>query len=220
MSEPNHPYFAADPAVPIVNPAAHSFSYIIRDGILARMKTRPTFQSVKKFARNKMQGQVQKENLPYFGCFLLRDRFGPDGDTNAGAPHFMHRTDIGFSVMISCDDVDVAENNLDLAHWSIMTYLTRQDWWHFKMPEGSPFPEVQIESIEGGEWKPNYGREVNHETPWAEMAMQVYIKYRTIFEPEVLDRFEKMHVTVAPKWPYDPGAYDPPFVAEYDLPQD
>ena len=78
---------------------------------------------------------------------------------------------------------------------------------------------MQIESIEGGHWRPNYGTEVNHDTPWAEMAMEMQLKYRTIFLPEVLDAFEKMHTTVAYPWPYDPGAYVPPFEAEWDLPQ-
>jgi hypothetical protein len=217
VSDPNHPYWAAEAPLPILNPAAHSYGFIIRNGILARLKAIPAFSNVKTWATNKMIGPVQGEQLPYVAVYFLRERYFTDGAWNSGAPHFKNRVELGISVMINCTDTAVAEDNLDIAHWAIMNYLTRQDWWHFKLPD--PFPPVEIEGIEGGEWRPNFGQSNKQETMWAEMAMQLYVRHGTDFPPEVLDAFERMHVTVAPKWPYDPGAYVPPFEAEYDIPQ-
>lgn len=213
----NSPIFDGQPPLPM-DPAVHSYGFIIRNGILARLKTLPTFSTVRKFATNKMKGAVQFENLPYLAVYFMRDRYLTDGDWNAGAPHFKNRLELGISVMINCTDTAIAEDNLDVAHWAIMNYLTRQDWWHFKLP--APWNEVQIEGIEGGDWKPNFGQgPPSHEGMWAEMAMQLNVRHGTDFRPVVTDAFDTMHVTASPKWPYDPGAYDPPFATEYDLPQ-
>jgi hypothetical protein len=198
-----------------INPAVHSYGFIIRNGILDRLKTVPTFSTIKTFATNKMIGPVQAVNLPYLAVYFMRERYLTDGAWNSGEPHFKNRVELGISVMISCSDTAVAEDNLDIAHWAIMNYLTRQDWWHFKMPD--PFPDVQIEGIEGGEWKPNFGQMNKQESMWAEMAMQLFIRHGTSFPPVVTDIFETMHVEIAPKWPYDPGAYVPPFIQQYDV---
>lgn len=216
MSE-NSPIFAGQPPLTL-SPANHSYGYIIRDGFLQRLKTIPHFSSIKRFGRNKLRGPVQGEQLPYLGCYFTRERYLPDGDWNAGAPHFSNRVELGISVMIKCDDEEVAESNLDVAHWAIMNYLTRQDWWHWKVPE--PWPNVEIEGIEGGDWKPNFGKgPPNTEDMWAEMAMSLIIRHRTYFLPVVTDAFERMHVTITPRWPYDPGADKPPFEAEFEIPQ-
>jgi hypothetical protein len=216
MSE-NQPYFAAEPPM-VINPAIYSYSFIIRDGILERLKAAPTFSSIKKFAKNRGKGPVQNENLPFLACYFMDEMLGPDGDINAGAPHFMHRLKLGFSVIVQSNDNEVAEKNLDIAHWAIMNYLTRQDWWHFKMPD--PWPDVQIEGVERGSRKFVFGNTaLNNETPIAELQMDLTLVHRTYFPPEVLDQFLSMHVTVAGEWPYDPNAGDS-FPIVYDIPQD
>ena len=199
-----------------LTPATNSYSYIIRDQILERMKTIPTFSSVKKFSRNKMKGPIQNENLPYLGCFLMDETMTPDGDSNAGAPKFIHMLRIGFLVVIQCNDNDLAEQNLDVAHWAIMGYLHRQDWFRFPMP--APYPPIDIEGVEKGSRRHSFGNAgLNNEMPIAELMMDLTLKYRTYFEPYVPDDLKSIHVTVAPTWPYDPKAYVPPFTVEYDL---
>jgi hypothetical protein len=203
------------PAGPLT-PDKSSFSYIMRDGILARLKETQIFGSVVKWSRNKMKGPIQLENIPYFGCYLIEEFLSADGDSNAGAPKFVHLLRLGFSVIIISNDNDVAEWNLDQAHWAIMNYLHRQDWFRFPMPVG--IKAVDIEGVEKGVRKHVFGnRASNNETPIAELQMDLTIKYRTYFEPYVPDDFDTMHVTVAPTWPYDPGAYVPPFTIQYDL---
>lgn len=207
MSE-NQPYFAADPVMD-VNPGIQSYSFIIRNGILERLKTAPTFSSVKKFAKNRGKGPVQGQDLPFVACYFIEEFWGADGDINAGAPHFTHRVKLGFSVLIQDNNNEVAEQNLDVAHWAIMNYLTRQDWWHFKMPD--PWPDVEIEGIERGSRKFVFGNSsLNNETPVAELQMDMTLVHRTYFPPTVTDDFLRMQLTVAPTWPYDPGAYVPP----------
>jgi hypothetical protein len=199
-----------------LTPDINSFSYIVRDGILERLKTFPTFSSVKKWSRNRMKGPIQGGEIPYFGVYFTEETMTPDGDPNAGAPKFTHHLKLTFQVVIQCNDNDVAEQNLDTAHWAIMNYLHRQDWFRFPMP--TPITHVDIEGIERGFRKHQFGNAgLNNETPVAELQMDLTLKFRTYFEPYVPDDFNRMHVTVAHPWPYDPGAYDPPFTMVYDL---
>ena len=202
-----------------MTPTLYSYSYIIREGILNRLKAAPTFSSVKKFAKNRGKGPVQPENLPFFACYIMDENYAPDGDINAGAPHFRNRVRLGFSVIVTASDNDVAEANINIAHNAIMNYLTRQDWWHFVLDDGV-WPGVQIEGIERVSWKPVFGNAgINNETPIAELQMEMTVCFRTYFPPVVTDDFLDMHVTVvAGKWPYDPAAGDS-FPIVYDIPQ-
>ena len=89
-------------------PSLYSYSYIIREGVLNRLKQAPTFSSVMKWAKNRGKGPVQPENLPFFGCYIVDENYGPDGDINAGAPHFRNRVRLGFSVIVTASDNEVA----------------------------------------------------------------------------------------------------------------
>jgi hypothetical protein len=200
----------------MTTPETNSFSYIIREGILERLKASPTFSSVAKFSRNRIKGPVQRSYLPYLGCYILEETLTTDGDPNAGAPKFTHHLKLGFSVIIQCLDDEAAERNLDTAHWAIMNYLHRADWHRFPMPPG--IKNVDIEGIEKGLRKHIFGNaSLNNETPIAELQMDLTFKYRSYFEPYIYDHFDTLGVTVAPHWPYDPGAYVPEFKTEYDL---
>ena len=57
----------------------------------------------------------------------------------------------------------------------------------------------------------------NQETPIAELRFDLTFRHRTFFPPVVTDPLERIHVTVAYPWPYDPGANVPPFIVQYDL---
>ena len=203
---------------PILTPALYPYSYIIRDGILNRLKEAPTFSSVKTFAKNRGKGPVQPENRPFLACYFMDENYGPDGDINAGAPHFRNRVRLGFSVIISSNDNDVAEANLNIAQWAIMMYLTRQDWHRIPIP--APWPPVDIEGIERVSWKTVFGNPgLNNEAAIAELQMEMTVVFRTYFLPVIPDDFLTMHVTVvAGKWPYDPEAGDS-FPMVYDIPQ-
>jgi hypothetical protein len=204
-----------DPPLP---PLVQSHSWYIREGILERLKTIPIFSTVKTFARNRGKGPIQNELLPFLACYFVDEPFGPDGDINAGEPGFQHRLKLGFSVILQSNNNDGLEQNLDMAHWAIMNYLTRQDWWRFPMPP--PYPPTMIEGVERGYRKHVFGNAgLNNETPIGELQMELTFVHRTYFNPLVTDNFLNMHVTVvAGKWPYDPDAGDS-FPIVYNIPQ-
>lgn len=199
-------------------PDLHSYSYIIRDGLLQRIKIVPTFHSIKKFSTTKSM-RIQPEHLPHFGLYIMEEQLRPDGDPNAGEPRFVHELKLGFSVMVQNSDDRLAEDSLDAAHWTLMNLLTYQGWFRFPMP--APFPPVDIEGVTRGMRKHQFGNVGNNnETPIAELQMDLTYRFRTSFLPIVTDPLERIHVTVAYPWPYEEGAYDPPFTVQYDLLQD
>jgi len=197
-----------------MTPDIHSYSLIIKEGIFARIKQLPIFESVKRFASSPMR-QIQPEHIPYLGCYLSDEQMLPDGDPNAAEPRFIHNVKVSFSVVIQNNIPDAAEENLDAAHWAIMNYLTRQDWHRFPMPK--PFPPVEIEGIAKGSRQHIFGNATkDNETPYAELRMDLTVKHRTSFRPVITDDLDSIHVLVAYPWPYDPNAEEP-FLVVYDL---
>jgi hypothetical protein len=212
-----------DPVIPF-GADKHSYSYIIREGWLSRLALLPDFAgSVKKFGRNRMKGPIQSDQYPYLAVYFCEENMTPDGDSNAGAPKFIHLLKLGFQLLVKCNDEHVAEDNLNQGHWSIMNMLHSQDWFRFKCQpytneNGVVKNLVDIEGVERIWHKNNYGNAtLTNETPYAELQMEMILKYRSFFSPFVTNLFQTLHVEVAPKWPYDPGAYVPPFITQYTL---
>lgn len=214
---------------PLLSTDVHSPSYIIREGLIDRLKLLPTFQTVKLWGRSRMWSPFQPEQLPLVCVYLMREEMSFDGDPMANEPHFIHQQRIGFSVVVQNNDRDAAEQNLDTATWTILRTLENQRWWNF--PATGEWrkiygvsnkkiysPPIKIEAITKGQRDYNYGpRKGDNVTPYAECAMDLTITFRTFFPPGPFDDLNRIHVTVAYPWPYDPGAYEPPFTVEYDL---
>jgi hypothetical protein len=199
--------------VTITTPDVHSYSYLIWQGLFARLKELPTFGSIVKWSDNPAS-RIQIADVPYFGCYFLEERTEPDGDDNAGEPDFIYHVKLGFSVFIEQNDATIATQVLDTADTAIMSYFYQMRWFRFKF--SAPYDDVRIEAVRGGTRRVKYGNtSINNERPVAELQKDLTIKFRAGFPPLVTDDFLKMHVTVAPKWPYDPGAYVPGFVIRY-----
>jgi hypothetical protein len=212
----------------LLNSDINSCSYIICDGILQRLKAVPTFQSVRRWSTTPMlrvQSQIEANQLPYVGLYLMEESMLPDGDANHGEPRFHHSVKIGFQVIITSPDDAAAKANLDSAHWTILRLLEYERWHTF--PSTGDFminpwtgirEPVRIEAVTRGSRKERYGnRMINNEAPLAELEMDLTLTHRTYFPPIIPDSLGKVHVTVAYPWPYNPELEEP-FTVEYDLP--
>jgi hypothetical protein len=206
----------------MLNVDINSPSFIIRRGIVDRMKVLPTFQSVKRWGFTPAQriiAKLEDNQIPYVGVYELDETLGPDGDPNHCEPRFVNTLRIGFTVVIASPDDDVADQNLDSAYWTIMNLLTNPRWATFPASgvwnEGRP---IKIEGITRGMHKKIFGNSANNnETPVAELQMDLTVVHRTDFPPGPFDDLDRIHVTVAYPWPYDPNLNEP-FTVEYDLP--
>jgi hypothetical protein len=202
-----------------ITPDTNSYSYIIRDGILGRLKQLPIFStSVKKWAKTKFFIKQHTE-FPFVGVYFVDEAWmaAADGNHNAGAPHFFHTLRLGYSVVVVNNDPEASEYNLDQAHWAIFHLFDAQLWHRFDVPPG--FDPIEIEGVTRGSrnlWYGNGG--LNNDLPLAELRMEMTYAYRTDWPPTVKDGFLKMGVIAAGSWPYDPGAGDS-FTAVFDVPQ-
>jgi len=206
----------------MLNVDINSPSYIIRRGIIDRLKAVPTFQNVKRWSYTpayRVQAKYEDGQLPYVGCYEMEEGLGPDGDANHAEPRFVHTLRIGFTVVIAENDDAVADQNLDSAYWMIMNLLTNPLWAVFPAAgnwnNGNP---VRIESVTRGSHKKIFGNTAaNNETAIAELQMDLTIVHRSSFPPWPLDDLQRIHVTVAYPWPYNPNEEES-FTVEYDLP--
>jgi len=206
----------------MLNVDVQSPSFIITDGIIERLKKVPTFQSVKRWSKTpayRVQAKVEDNQVPYIGCYLIDEMMTPDGDANHAEPRFVHTARIGFSIWIASNDDAAAKQNLDSAYWAIMNLLTNERWHVFPASGnwnlGRP---LRIECINRGSYKYRWGnRMINNETPIAELDMDLTIVHRSYWPPIIPDVLQRIRVTVAADWPFDPNANEPVLV-EYDLP--
>ena len=116
-------------------------------------------------------------------------------------------------------DGATALQNLDSAHWTIMNLLRNERW--SKFPANGAWNDqqpVRIEAVTRGSRKHIFGnRMINHDTPTAELQMDLTVTHRTSFPPIIPDTLNMIHVTVAYPWPYDPNLNEP-FTVQYNLP--
>ena len=100
----------------------NSYSYLLRLGILERVKLIPPFNGCAKFASTPAR-PIQAEHLPYFGSYFLKDELSGDGDENHAEPRFVNNLHVGYSYIIQNNQDEEAAEKLDFAYWSFMKML-------------------------------------------------------------------------------------------------
>jgi len=202
-----------------ISDTTNSYTLLIRDGILARLKKLGFFVPFKTFRRSPMH-VVQDDELPYAAVYLLPEILEPWGDANAGEPRFTHSAQFGFSVIILNNDDDTQENQLDTAHWAIMSLLTDASLVGMEA-NCSPYPTsepIRIEGVTRIARQHIYGTIGKSETPVAELRMQMTVTFHSVWPPVEKDDLKVIHVTTA--FPIDGDTASTVQVqSEYDIPQ-
>ena len=214
-----------DPYVPpsdvYVKPmiSVHGWSHAIEDGLYARMKVIPPFNTAAKFVRSNAR-PTQAEHIPFVGVYFMSERFVPLGGLETGEAKFTALTKFGISYIVQNNDPDQAAEILSAAHWSIMKMFHYPEWHLFPFPHPrAPDRKMIVEGIEQISHDREYGAlSRNNETPIAELRMEITYKHGFDFEPVPLDNFEIFHMETWP-WPAQPGEVKP-IITEWVLPQD
>jgi hypothetical protein len=189
-----------------------SYSLIVRDAMLSRVKAMPNFAGF-KFGTNKAE-QIQPEKIPFCGIYFINDDFLPDGDINAGEPRFRIQALYGFSIIIQNNDAAAAENTLDDA-WVLLTNGLFTD------PSLYLNPAAQIQGYARGNRTHQFGNAgADNSIPIAECRFTLTIDLGVSdFPPLVPDVLKLVHLTTQ-----YPSGSDPAEVqqveAEYDLETD
>jgi hypothetical protein len=181
---------------------SNSYSQIICNEMLARIKLFPQFASVAHFSDAPVPA-IQNENVPYLAVYLMDEKLTRDGDANCGVPRFQSRTKVGFSYVIQNNDPSKARDILDRAYWAIMTgFLESQRWHRFAH-------DLEIEAVESGSRKFAYPKGRDNLTSYAELQADLTFMQRETFPPPVFDDLKSIHITVADHIPFDPERNEP-----------
>jgi hypothetical protein len=174
--------------IPSVYHVGVSYPILVRDGILNRIKVMPFFSPFVKFSSNKAL-QIQPENIPFCGVYLLQETMIPDGEANAGEPRFRTSARIGISVIIQNNDSVAAEYKLDAAMQSISFGLfTDSTLYNNK--------SFKIQGFSAGSRQHVFGHVgvSDQETPIAELRFELVCDLGVIlYEPLVSDPLEVIH---------------------------
>jgi hypothetical protein len=180
-----------------------SYSQVLRDTFFAKVVTLPFFQGFK--ARRCKMLQVQPENLPYLGVYIIDETMMPDGDANAGYIRFVHTLKLGFSVIIQNNDPLAAELKLDEAFWAIMNGLWRDPYITSFLDTHNPTTgqmtpdNTRLEGVARGTRKHVWGNTgLNNDLPTAEMQYEASVLYRAEFSPPITDDLTRIHVETVP----------------------
>jgi hypothetical protein len=194
-----------------VAPNINSYAHIIQLGMLDRLRLIPPFIGAARYARSRARA-IRPEHIPLVGCYFMEEGLSPDGEPAVAEPRFSHRLTLAFSYIIQDNDTEEIEDMLDVGHQAVMNLLHDPQWHHF--PEG-----VRVEGVTGGNRTHHFGNlgGNQNETPIAEMRMELFLSYRTYFEPIISDIFKTFHMETSAVPPYPPDGAVPPIIVETEL---
>lgn len=159
----------------------------LRDGILERLKGFLFFQGF-YFTSNKSL-QIQPQNIPFCGVYLIEETSVPDGESNVAEVRFRSSVRIGFSVIIQNNDAAKAEVILDRAYQAIARGL-------FGHRSPHVYPNVKVQAFSNGLRQHVFGSVgLDNEMPIAELRYELICDLGAItYEPFVPDMLDVIHL--------------------------
>ena len=122
-----------------------SYAYMARDKIASKLAARTFFVNGEFTLSTSRAKQVQPENVPFLGVYMVDETTTPDGDANVGEVRFHSVATIGISVIVQNNDASAASAKLDQA-WGEIERLfddpTVYNWKNVGKPN-----EVAIQSF-------------------------------------------------------------------------
>jgi len=177
------------PVTPTVT-LTQSYSFVIRDIFFDAVRRLDFFAGFT--ARKCKQLQIQPQDLPYLGLYIVGEEMVADGDANAGNIGFTHTLRLGFSVVLQNNDPEVSEQRLDAAFWAIMNGLWC-DPYITNMIDPTPYGQrdppanpdrVMLEGVPRATRRHVWGNNtMTNELPICELQLEVFVVYRTDFIP-------------------------------------
>lgn len=127
--------------------------------------------------------QMNPDDLPVCGVYILREKRAPDGDANAREARFIHELTLGFSGAVNIDTQKREEvmRTLEETMASIDDLVLKN----------IPFMRL-IEGVIGMDRVSQYSKMA--ETTLGEIRVEMTVTYRSEFTPDVPDDFLVLHV--------------------------
>jgi hypothetical protein len=188
---------------------ASSYAMIVRDEILARVKSMPFFATF-KFSTNKAE-QIQPEHVPFCGVYFISEDLTPNGDADVGEPRFNSSALYGVSIVVQNNDAKAAEDKLDEAWVLVADRLFRDPTLYLN-------PAAQIQSYVRGNRTHQFGSiGADNSIPIAESRFTLTCDLGVIdFPPYVPDVLERVHLETRYPDGSNPNEVQQ-VIAEYDI---
>jgi hypothetical protein len=174
---------------PHVQQTRKSYSMLVRDAILTRVKAMQFFSTF-NFAGTPAL-QIQPVSLPYCGVYFIQETMGADGDNNAGVVRFKTMAKYGFSVIVQNNGSEAAQYQLDKAFDNITALFSDHTLYDGFESKIQAFASGMRQHVFGAMGKDN-------ETPVAEMRFELTCDLGVIeYPPYVPDDLDVIHVTTS-----------------------
>lgn len=183
---------------------------MIRDAVFDRIATRPEYIAKRKTP----VPQLQPDDLPALSVFIAGEQLVPDGDDNAGEPHFQSLTTIAISVVRGFEDPAVLSGAIDADVDAIEARLLT-DPSFIKFGPDALFDAVT--SIKRRRLYPQAGKD--GEAYFAELRLEITFRTLVDFEPDITTTFEGATMTVRPNVSGKMAVSGPQIIVGIDPPQ-
>lgn len=165
---------------------SRSYSILVRDNIVAAIKVMPFFDGF-YFTTNKSL-QIQPEQIPFCGVYLIQELMAPEGDADAGEVRFRTSARFGFSVIVQNNSGEQAEYTLDDAFVALTAMFADNKLYNN--------PAARIQGFAAGSRQHIFGSIIqDQETPIAELRLELTCDLGTItYPPVVVDDLNVIHI--------------------------
>lgn len=135
----------------------------------------------------------QGDQLPALGVYLMGEVLTPDGDANVSVPRFVSDVVLGISVLHLAENPEALDGKLDtLVDLIEDTLLQDISFVSLKGEDGKDviesFPQIQR----------RYSYPQNGESYYAEVRLQITVRFRCYFEPKATTPLTEVDVHVSP----------------------
>ena len=171
----------------------------IRNAVYDRLATLRGYNSFRKTP----VPQVQPKDLPSLAVYIMSENMVPDGDANAGEPHYVSDVTVAISVIRGFDDPAVLAGSIDEDIDAIETKLLTDPKFVGFGPNAlfEAVPRIQRRRL-----YPNAGKD--GETYFAELRLEMTFQTRCSFEPVIPDNFDGVTISARP-WTHGHQPNDP-----------
>jgi hypothetical protein len=167
-----------------------SYAVLVRDALSSRVRAMGAFANFKFSSNTRLQ--IQPENIPFLGVYLIEEIGLPIEQGNVGQVVFRTSARYGFSVIVQNNDAVAAETALDTAQLAISTLFQDPTLYNW---DGTSGP-AKVQAFTRAVASHHFGLiGAENEIPIAELRYELTADLGEItYDPVITDNFELLHI--------------------------
>src|SRR5512139_2340423 len=172
-----------------------NYPLMLRDKLMTKIQAMSFFTGHNYHFHTNRSVQIQPENVPFCGVYLIEPLSLPDGDPNVGEVRFRMSARYGISVIVQNNNAVAAEAKLGEAWQAIETLYADPTFYNWEKC-GQP-NEVAVQSFNRDSSSYVHGSiGADNSLPIAELRYEMTCDLGTItYPPDVPDTLNAIHIT-------------------------